>query len=210
MNYARDTGYAELCQRTYDTAGLGDHFAVMAGNVDGLYTLCFRGTKTWREWVADFVAFPLFPIRTLQDASLGPIHAGFLRGAELLRARVTGDVAGRPFALCGHSLGGALATVLAGFLTAGGKPPVEVVTFGAPRAGTFMLVAALQDVAIRQYVFGSDPVPHVPSNPPFIHARQPLLQMGKPLSSLLSNHHITNYISALKDLNNGHAPQMAG
>src|SRR5262249_30650709 len=156
--------------------------------------ICFRGTKTWKEWIADFIAFPLFPIHTVHDLRLGPIHAGFLEAARKLQPGVADLTSHGRFGLVGHSLGGALATVLAGLLTVIGMEPAEVVTFGAPRAGMQPLVDVLQHIPIRQYVYGADPVPHVPTHPPFVHVRQPLLHLGHPLSSLFSNHHISNYI----------------
>lgn len=202
----RDIDYALLCQRTYDAPeqslvlghGRNENFAAASGMIDGLYTLCFRGSKNRRDWLLDLFAFPAFDIHTVTHATLGPLHAGFLIGATSLYPWASAAVAGRPYALCGHSLGGALATLMAALLTADGNPPHEVVTYGAPRVGMDPFARALDPVTIRQYRFGEDPVPWVPTHPPFIHARTPLLQLGHATEHLFSNHHITNYLAALE------------
>lgn len=206
----RDIDYARLCQRTYDApepslihggetlTGRHDNFALSAEPVDELHTLCFRGSKNRADWLLDLFAFPAFDIHTVRHATLGPLHAGFLIGALSLYPYVRSAVAGRQYALCGHSLGGALATVMAALLTRDGNPPHEVVTFGAPRAGMDPMARILDPVTIRQYRFSEDPVPWVPTHPPFIHARTPLIQLGHATDHLFSNHHITNYIAALE------------
>jgi Lipase (class 3) len=197
--------YANLCAKTWGLPGLGDEFACHAEEVAGELTVCFRGTHSWQEWLADLAAIPmpatavdlfasrLWPVETTSDFRLGEIHAGFLAGAARLMPSVDALLgSGQPFALCGHSLGGALATVVAGFLAVSDRPPSEIVTFGAPRAGKEALAAVLHDIPMRQYRYRADPVPMVPTDPPFMHPRA-ILQLGPAYGLVVSDHAIGNY-----------------
>ena len=194
-----DAVYARLCQETWGVDN-PEVFGFSHADVNGQLTICFRGTKTPYEWLIDFLAWPLFPLQTTRDIRLGPVHAGFLAAAENLLPHVFALILARggPFALCGHSAGGALASVVGGLLAVNKHLPAEVVTFGAPRAGTEVLGAILSRVPFRQYVYGGDPVPDVPTNPPFRHAREPLLQLGPRLNWTLKDHSITHYINSLE------------
>lgn len=188
-----DREYAQLC---LDTFGGAERFRV--GSVNELPTVCFRGTKDLRDWIVDLAAFPLFDFHTKSHRALGPLHAGFLIAAHELYETIQPHT-NQPYALCGHSLGGALACLVGALLTVDGRPPREIVTFGAPRAGMQPYVDALTDVAIRQYRFGADPVPAVPFSPPWRHARIPLIEFGMAVKSnnLWDNHNINLYISEL-------------
>ena len=79
--------------------------------------------------------------------------------------------------------------------TANGNPPVEIVTFNAPRGLSAWGVNALKGVPIRQYRFGADVVSLVPTRP-FNHPTK-LIQVGKPIISshmIEDNHHLDNFI----------------
>lgn len=210
--YPRDIAYAKLCQRTYvapDTdlilgKGRNENFAMAHDTVSELHVLCFRGSKSRRDWLLDLLVFPRFDIGTMRHLRLGLLHAGFLVGATALLPAVEKAVAGRRYALCGHSLGGALATLVGALMTVTGRPPVEIVTFGAPRVGMSLFVDSLQHVAIRQYTYGNDFVPMVPTHPPFVHARTPLIHLGNRLEGLWADHALSAYLNGLEKR---HAPE---
>ena len=67
---------------------------------------------------------------------------------------------GLPIFITGHSLGGALATLGAAYLSGWG--PAACYTFGAPRGGNKGFSSSLQTPVYR-VVNPGDPVPHVPT-----------------------------------------------
>jgi hypothetical protein len=92
----------------------------------------------------------------------GRVHAGFARTARALwpavREWAEDEAAGRSaLILAGHSLGGALATLIASLL-----PPTLLVTLGSPRMGNAEFVAALAGVEIVRLVDGCDLVTQLP------------------------------------------------
>lgn len=202
---ARDAEYARLCQFTYTAdatwfgAGAFSNVHAVEGIVSGRRTVCFRGSKTKRDWLLDLLAIPAVELPHSPDAVMGLIHSGFWLAANAMRDQMCETINDQPYALCGHSLGGALALVTAGLLVANGeRSPDEIVTFGAPRPGMMMLQVLLHAVPVRQYRFGGDVVPMVPTHP-YCHVREPLLQIGTAIRSLdlFANHHMENYIAAL-------------
>lgn len=101
-------------------------------------------------------------------------HSGFQAMAEALWEGISTCVTAalqakrRPLLVAGHSLGGALAVLIAKKLVEDLVAVTAVYTFGAPRAGirSYMLDynAALGDRTYR-FVFGRDVVPTVPAAP---------------------------------------------
>jgi hypothetical protein len=101
-------------------------------------------------------------------------HGGFQAMADALWDGIHTCVAAalvetrRPLLVGGHSLGGALAVLIAKKLVEVSAPVTAVYTFGAPRAGirSYMLNydAALGDRTYR-FVFGTDIVPALPPAP---------------------------------------------
>lgn len=158
--------------------------------------ICFRGSKETLDWLLDFMALPGMD-NELDDrfTVMGPVHSGFLTGAMSLLPQIAQEVATGPFSLTGHSLGGALALLVGALLTLEGRPPEQIVTFGAPKVGFTSFANVLKPVPVREYQFGADPVPLVPDWP-YLHVR-PTIKLGKPVRNLFANHAIVNYIGAL-------------
>ncbi len=175
-----------------------------AGDVHALFTLrrglriiAVRGTTADpSDWLRDLSAMPA------HDRDLGFCHQGFLTGARALFAEIIGHGAApgisvRGAVLTGHSMGGAIALLLAGVLTAREMPPRAVVTFGAPRCGSWKLRRLLRRVPLRLYRNGDDPVPDVPWLPGlYLHPRA-LMPIGEPAFDPLADHPIAAYRRAL-------------
>ncbi|MCQ4313557.1 lipase family protein [Pseudomonas stutzeri] len=98
----------------------------------------------------------------------GQAHRGFYRGFQAakpfveryLNAFYTGE---QTLVVCGHSLGGAIALLVAEWLRRKPtKPKVILYTFGAPRAGDSAFVKAAQSLTHHRIVNHNDPVPAVP------------------------------------------------
>jgi predicted lipase len=114
------------------TDRLTDAQAVCTVTGRGLATIAFRGTTSVSDWVHNSRVMPAPAPAPCQ----GMIHRGFLAQYTSLHSRIldflrTNEVT--RVMLCGHSLGGALATIACALL------PLDIsrdlVTFGAPKAG---------------------------------------------------------------------------
>jgi len=98
----------------------------------------------------------------------GQAHRGFYKGFQAakpfveryLNAFYTGE---QTLIICGHSLGGAIALLLAEWLRRKPtKPKVILYTFGAPRAGDATFVKAARPLAHHRIVNQNDPIPALP------------------------------------------------
>jgi len=99
----------------------------------------------------------------------GRVHSGFSASLSTILAQVEHwlhKTAPAHLVLTGHSLGAALATLLAARL-AGQGCSIELVTFGSPRVGDEALVASLRPLAVRRYVNCTDTVTQLP--PPLLY-----------------------------------------
>lgn len=174
-----------------------------AGELSALYTvsnnsriIAIPGTKREiGEWLRDFDAVPCW------DRTLGVCHRGFRNGAwELYRRSPLADHDFAGAVITGHSMGGALAILLAAILISEGAPPRAVVTFGAPRCGSWKLRRVLAKTPLRLYRNGDDPVPEVPWLPGlYLHPRA-LIAIGEPAFDPLADHPIAVYRRALDQM----------
>jgi hypothetical protein len=135
-------------------------FAFAALHADGTALVSFRGTQP--DEIRD-LATNLQANQVDWPESGGRVHAGFARSARALLPVLRewleeGEGAGRKaLILAGHSLGAALATLIATVL-----PPSLLVTLGSPRVGNTAFVAALAEVETLRLVDGCDVVTQLP------------------------------------------------
>lgn len=123
-----------------------------------MYVWCFRGTepKEFSDIKADLNAWPD------RAQAGGRVHNGFQNETEkvwdkLLKDQIKNLTPNQKFFICGHSLGGAMATVAASRL----DNVDALFTYGSPRVGTRKFVKAINCVHHR-HVNNNDIVPKVP------------------------------------------------
>lgn len=126
---------------------------------DGILNVCFafRGTeKNGSDILSDARGFPW------HDSLIGWCHKGFLIGVRhiwpiLARRMDTYENSSR-FWFCGHSKGGAEATIVAAMAVMRTYPVENLTTFGSPRPGFAQLGKILSVVPGEHYVYGNDAV----------------------------------------------------
>ena len=97
--------------------------------------MVFRGTDELQDWMRNINIFPT-------EELSGKFHKGFWNAVEGIWADLDGKYKKkfkkkkRPLFMTGHSLGGAMATIVAAKLVDIDKPFTSVYTFGQPRAMT--------------------------------------------------------------------------
>lgn len=189
-----DIDYANCCERSYNgiPTFIGNNGArAYLETIHGRPTICFPGSRIFRDWALDLLAIPALDLDKTFHIKLGLIPLGFLTAVNDIRNWVE-PVTAKPYNLCGHSLGGIMAVIYGALRTLDGKPPVEIVTFNAPRGLSDQGVNALANVNVRCYRFGADPISLVPTRP-FNPARKPI-QIGKAIfPDLMANHHLNNF-----------------
>ncbi len=141
-------------------------FAALDGA--GTAWLAFRGTQpeSLKELATDARAW------AREWPGGGRVHAGFARawlggGAGALAeqvARWLADMAPARIVATGHSLGGALATLLAA-----GDERAELVTFGSPRVGDRAFAARFAGRPARRYANCCDLIARIPPEPVYAH-----------------------------------------
>ncbi len=170
--------------------------------IDGVKIASFRGTR--KPTVDLFGA--LYDIRRdldiaiVNDQQLGGCHQGFITGGRAIAPDVMSSIGNDPWIAIGHSLGGAIAIIVAAEAIVNGWPPLAVVTYGAPRVGFAKLRSIFDGSRVRQYRRGNDPVTEVPEpmQPwfPYVHIREPLISVGHyvPEIKAATCHRMTGYI----------------
>jgi hypothetical protein len=122
---------------------------------DGTRFVAFRGTEAGK--LLDLVADARFKLVPFGSAR---VHQGFLAAYASLKEAIgqwLGPPDGRRLVVTGHSLGAAMATLLAAE-----RPESELVTFGSPRVGDAAFAALFAGRNVRRYVDCTDGVTAVP------------------------------------------------
>lgn len=149
------------------------------------------------DWIRDLSVLPYW------FGGIGPCHAGFGAAGMMLWPHVDAMLLpSKRVVFTGHSLGGAVALVLAALHAANGRPRCRVVVFGAPRV-SFILNSIFGGLVRRaleavEYRENGDPVPDVPTGWLFRHPTWGHM-IGAPEPEPLANHAIAKYMADLKE-----------
>lgn len=162
---------------------------ICQADITGDVVVAIRGTQGIWEWIHD-INFFLVPCPFL--AAGGHTEDGFADMYQSLRTDVTANSTTfvqeigklafpQPVGLvtvCGHSLGGALATLLALDLTANATAPFNqpaAYTYGSPRTGDSMFAATYNQAVLNSHRIANrlDIVPDVPPSPLYEHVAAP-------------------------------------
>jgi pimeloyl-ACP methyl ester carboxylesterase len=156
----------------------GSHFGLALANTEAIF-VAFRGTNEWRDWLTNLNI-------VVGYSPLGGVHGGFLRAANLflgpqqdgLLSALRRSQSGRTIWVTGHSLGGAIALLLAAHLeVVEGIHVAGVYTFGQPAVGSLAFRRHLSKKfpgAIFRFINSIDAVSDLPGlyispRPLFLH-----------------------------------------
>lgn len=127
-----------------------------------ILVIAFTGSQTRKDWLSNL---DMRKVRT----PFGSVHSGFMRSFLDIQDEVipyiwTLSIVDKPIVICGHSRGGALATLLAAILHHRGTPVHAVYAFGSPKVGGPDFVEYWQGTGIPLHlvVYGNDVVPTLP------------------------------------------------
>ena len=183
------------------TVRVNSDVMAVVSDVGSETVVAIPGTRDIPGWLLDLSAWPRW-FRTI-----GPCHAGFGAAGQELWDKVGPVLSpGRRVVYAAHSLGGALAQVLAAMHAAERRPPCRCVTFGSPRVGTCFspdfrsLVRSACDLALYRRV--GDPVYKVPFRPLYLHVKTNVIlgALVAPVDNM-KNHSIAQYAADLAELN---------
>lgn len=143
----------------FDLAAEG--FGVVDANRRAI--IAFRGTQpdSFRDFLSD--------ARFLPTAwrGVGSVHRGFAETLDAVLPEIEAwlaEVKPAHLVITGHSLGAAIATLLAAL-----QPEAELVTFGSPRVGNGAFAGLFNGRSMRRYVDCGDAVTLVPPPVSFTH-----------------------------------------
>lgn len=164
---ARTGGMFGLWQRTSGFALVGHGKNQFAGH----HVIAVRGTKTSHDWLTNG------NVGLSVSRGGAQVHSGFNQAFESMRPALSRLLAPhlnrtvQGVHCVGHSLGGALASLVGDWVRAEYRKPVKVYTFGAPRVGMhgFSSKFTHSTEGLYRCTHGADPVPSVPLWP-FVHA----------------------------------------
>ncbi len=170
--------------------------------------VAFRGTKTDREWIADFTIDQV-PFPYVQSNI--EIHGGFLPIYQSCRETILYHLSKlskvKPLLITGHSLGGALATLLTlDSIHSTSFQNISLATFGAPKVGNKAFKTFFNNVVPTSYRFVNlyDIVPLLPptfiknkKEPAYFHTKS-LISFSYDAGSILENHTMTTYQKGLQ------------
>ncbi|HDS1738019.1 lipase family protein [Pseudomonas sp. BP8] len=139
------------------------------------------------------------------EEGVGKVHNGFYGAAKVARTFVADYLekfhSGQKLVITGHSLGGAIALILAEMLRRDERFDADIVlyTYGAPRAADKTFVEGASDLVHHRIVNHNDPVPSVPatwmntSEPKHLAARGAVTLLSAPAGLALLITGVVNF-----------------
>lgn len=178
--YANDLATDLNPARGADTVSIG---LICQANGTGEVVVALRGTEGILEWVHDaefgWVPCPILPGSGFTEDGFTAMYRSFRLGTGAAALGVVAALASLPFApaatsltICGHSLGGALATLLALDTAAHSKIPHQAIyTYASPRTGAPNFVSTFHQLVPNSVRIANrmDLVPKLPLPPFYEH-----------------------------------------
>ena len=171
---SKDTALIEKHERDWyvDTADgitTGDSTEAFFWVDDKHAVLSVRGTS---EMLVDAAAIDGDAVPVKIAGLEGYFHRGFATQAQtIMKNPGFGDfidkAKSKKLFVTGHSLGGAVATILAAYLKEQGCDPL-LYTYGSPRAGNESFVKAYSSIMHYRHVYHRDPIPMLPTKRLFV------------------------------------------
>jgi len=193
MNEAKTLRLIRATENVYQRCNLRD------GNTEGWFDnsglstiIAFRGTSKNRDSKWSLIRDIISDVNCLpkHHPELGWVPAGFLRAG----LRIFDDVERRifdkrkPIMVTGHSLGAAVALIVAGMLVSRGYNVSAVRGFGAPRVGKLKV---LFGTSVRLFRYGGDAVCLIP----FFSSPRKYDRTGPKRLFSIKDHFMKNYVS---------------
>lgn len=173
---------------------------------DEIILIAIRGTLELADWWRDADAQQV-PFE--EGRGKGKVHRGFYDAYKALKKFVQDYFfqfySGQKIIICGHSLGGAIATLLAEALRCDEKEKYDILlhTYGSPRVGDATFVAEAAPLVHHRMVNNNDMVPGVPA--PWMNVRRNIWMPGF-TSMFLTNPVLGSLIFAVGLVRVGGAP----
>ncbi|MGF6456457.1 lipase family protein [Pseudomonas frederiksbergensis] len=143
---------------------------------DEITLIAIRGTLEGADFLRDTDAEQVPFVEGVGNAHQG-FYDAFKAMSEFIKVYLDQFYAGQKIIVCGHSLGGAIATLLAEALR---RDPNEydvlLYTYGSPRAGDADFVNGAAELAHHRMVNNNDPIPSVPA--PWMNTRKSIWVPG--------------------------------
>jgi hypothetical protein len=131
---------------------------------DEVVLISVRGTASLKDALRDVHA-----LQVPFGEGVGKVHKGFYSAfqaiSDFVRSYLGRFYVDQKIIICGHSLGGAIALLLAEALRRSTKHKYNILlyTYGAPRAGDSTFVTGATDLVHHRMVNHNDPVPGMPA-----------------------------------------------
>lgn len=171
--------------------------------------IVFRGTQRTAEWIGNIYAVQEDYVHPQTGVKLGRIHQGFRRIADAVIDPIPEEVARRlnptkPCYISGHSLGAALATVIAlriALAVPELQPQIQLYAYATPRVGDPEFVRSYAQILPSSFRITNlaDPIPMMPPTKlrgEFVHVGEEwsFISQG---ADILPNHIVDTYRRAV-------------
>lgn len=192
----------------------GEDVDYFIGKLNHRIIILFQGTESFKDLLIDVMVVPT-KYEKPYNGQNWRVHSGFYKAWNSVRSEILNKIFyndnklyedGDTFLISGHSLGGAIATLCAedvGYHAErdmGGRAPIQLVTFGAPRISKNNNgVKALREYITRDSIHFRYACDYIPTIPSSYKNNEPSYNLGKkPWFSFLSlfnaiNEYHTNY-----------------
>ena len=138
--------------------GLEIHYFIVEDKKRGAETIVIRGTSNLENALTN-IDFKL----TTDSKSGLKLHSGFAHAAQAIYPNITTHLnKKRAIYVTGHSLGGAIAQIIAIYLQQDGYRLAEVITFGQPKVANFSAAQSYSTLPLIRVVTPRDVIPLIP------------------------------------------------